>query len=46
VREDWTAKRDTRVLNLSFSYKFGNGKPIRLRKTTGADDEKGRIKGA
>ena len=46
VREDWTAKRDTRVLNISFSYKFGNGKPIRLRKTTGADDEKGRIKGA
>jgi len=46
VREDWTAKRDTRVVNINFSYKFGNGKPVRFRKNTGADDEKGRIKQA
>lgn len=45
VREDWTAKRDTRVVNLSFSYKFGKGKAGRMRRNTGADDEKGRIKG-
>lgn len=45
VREDWTAKRDTRVLNVSFSYKFGNGKASRMRRNTGADDEKSRIKG-
>ncbi|MFL5764678.1 MAG: outer membrane beta-barrel protein [Bacteroidia bacterium] len=46
VREDWTAKRDTRVLNVSFAYKFGKGKSGRMRRNTGADDEKGRIKGA
>lgn len=46
VREDWTAKRDTRVANVSFSYKFGKGKASRMRRNTGADDEKGRIKGA
>ncbi|MDF2438448.1 MAG: TonB-dependent receptor [Bacteroidota bacterium] len=45
VREDWTAKRDTRVLNVSFAYKFGKGKSAKMRKNTGADDEKGRIKG-
>jgi hypothetical protein len=45
VREDWTAKRDTRVLNISFTYKFGKGKSARMRRNTGADDEKGRIKG-
>lgn len=43
VREDWTAKRDTRVLNVNFSYKFGKGKTSRMRKNTGADDEKSRI---
>lgn len=43
VREDWTAKRDTRVLNVSFTYKFGKGKASRLRRNTGADDEKSRI---
>jgi hypothetical protein len=43
VREEWTAKRDTRVLNVSFSYKFGKGKTSRMRRNTGADDEKSRI---
>ncbi|MGZ4073535.1 MAG: outer membrane beta-barrel protein [Bacteroidia bacterium] len=43
VREDWTAKRDTRVFNISFSYKFGDGKAARIRRNTGADDEKSRI---
>lgn len=46
VREDWTAKRDTRVVNISFSYKFGKGTSGKMRRNTGADDEKGRIKGA
>lgn len=43
VREDWVAKRDTRVLNVNFSYKFGKGKTARMRRNTGADDEKSRI---
>jgi hypothetical protein len=43
VNEHWTATRDTRVVNLNFSYKFGNGKGARMRKNTGADDEKNRI---
>ena len=43
VREDWTAKRDTRVFNVNFTYKFGSGKTARMRRKTGADDEKSRI---
>jgi hypothetical protein len=42
VREDWVAKRDTRVVNVSFSYKFGKTQS-RMRRSTGADDEKSRI---
>lgn len=43
VREDWTATRDTRVINLGFSYKFGKGQTGRMRRDTGADDEKRRM---
>jgi hypothetical protein len=43
VREDWTATRDTRVINLGFSYKFGKGQAGRMRRDTGADEEKGRM---
>ena len=43
VNEKWTSKRDTRVVNLSLSYKFGKGKMGRMRRTTGADEEKQRI---
>jgi hypothetical protein len=43
VNENWTSRRDTRVMNLTVSYKFGDGKGSRMRKNTGADDEKSRI---
>ncbi|MCW3083607.1 MAG: TonB-dependent receptor [Bacteroidetes bacterium] len=43
VNEEWTAIRDTRVVNLNFSYKFGKGQGARMRRNTGADDEKNRI---
>jgi len=43
VNENWSSKRDTRVVNVNFSYKFGNAKGLRMRKTTGADEEKNRI---
>jgi hypothetical protein len=43
VNEVWTSRRDTRVVNISFSYKFGNAKGMKMRKNTGADDEKSRI---
>jgi hypothetical protein len=43
VNEAWTSKRDTRVVNLTVSYKFGDGKGSRMRRNTGADDEKSRI---
>jgi hypothetical protein len=42
VDEYWTAKRDTRVLNVSFNYRFGKGQ-TRARRKTGADDEKSRV---
>jgi hypothetical protein len=41
VNESWAARRDTRVLNVSFNYRFGKGK-ANMRKNTGADDEKKR----
>lgn len=43
VNEDWTSKRDTRVLNVNFTYKFGKGDTGKMRKNTGADEEKKRI---
>ncbi|HEY0031570.1 MAG TPA: TonB-dependent receptor family protein [Bacteroidia bacterium] len=43
VNEDWTSKRDSRVVNLNFTYKFGKGQGARMRRKTGADDEKSRI---
>lgn len=42
VNETWSSRRDTRVVNLNFSYRFGNGKPLRSRRSTGADEEKRR----
>ena len=43
VVEDWTAIRDTRVVFVSFLYKFGQGQSPRMRRNTGADEEKNRI---
>lgn len=42
VNEHWSAKRDTRVLNITFNYRFGKGQVLRGRRNTGADDEKRR----
>lgn len=41
VYEDFSAIRDTRVVNLNFTYRFGKG-PVKMRRKTGADDEKNR----
>ena len=43
VNERWTSKRDTRVLNITLSYKFGKGQAGKMRRKTGADEEKQRI---
>ena len=42
VTEAWVSKRDTRVANVGLAYNFGKGKS-RMRRNTGADEEKGRI---
>jgi hypothetical protein len=42
VNEYWLAKRDTRVVNANFTYRFGKGQ-VKARRTTGADDEKNRV---
>jgi hypothetical protein len=41
VNEHWKAVRDTRILNISFNYRFGKGQ-AKMRRNTGADDEKNR----
>lgn len=38
--------RDSRVVNLGFSYRFGKGKPTQQRKRGGAGDEQSRVKGS
>ncbi len=43
VNEDWRAIRDTRVFTVAFSYKIGKGQTGRMRRNTGADDEKNRM---
>jgi iron complex outermembrane receptor protein len=43
---DIMQKRETRIARLTFTYNFGNNK-IKVRQhQTGADDEKGRVKGS
>jgi iron complex outermembrane receptor protein len=43
---DIRQKRETRIARLTFTYNFGNNK-IKVRQhKTGADDEKGRVKGS
>lgn len=44
VSEKWGARRDTRVVNINFTYKFGKGQTGRARRETGAEEEKGRIR--
>jgi hypothetical protein len=43
VNESWTSIRDTRVINFTLSYKFGKGQTGKMRRKTGADEEKQRI---
>ena len=43
VVEHWESERETRVFNINFNYKFGKGKTGRMRRNTGADEEKRRI---
>ncbi|MDR2273183.1 MAG: TonB-dependent receptor [Sphingobacterium sp.] len=40
--ENFNAKRDTRVIMLSYSYNFGAGKPVQSRRNGGAEDLKQR----
>lgn len=42
VIEIWDSQRDTRTFYLHFTYQFGQGKAIQMRRNTGADDEKNR----
>lgn len=42
VDEFWVSKRDSRVVNVNFSYRFGKGQAVRFRRNTGADEEKRR----
>jgi hypothetical protein len=44
--ENWHAKRDSRVANLSFTYRFGNNKvQAARRRTTGSEEERQRAGG-
>lgn len=38
-------KNDTRVMRLTFTYNFGNSSIKMRQHRSGADDEKGRVKG-
>ena len=44
VSEEWHSIRDTRVVNINFTWKFGKGETERMRKDSGAEEEKNRIK--
>ncbi len=43
VNQRWDFKRDSRVVNVNVSYKFGKGKVGKMRRQTAADEEKQRI---
>jgi hypothetical protein len=38
--------RDSRVVNIGFTYRFGKGKPTQQRKNNGANAEQSRVKSA
>ena len=41
---NWKSQLDTRVFQISFSYRFNKGKGMSARKFSASDDEKGRIR--
>lgn len=41
---NWNSYLDTRVVTISFSYRFNKGKGLAARNTGGADNEKSRVK--
>lgn len=43
VNEDWINYRDTRVVSVNFTYRFGRGSSFKLRRSSGADNEKNRL---
>lgn len=43
-KADWLSYLDTRVLTVSFSYRFNKGKTLKARDSGGSDMEKGRVK--
>jgi iron complex outermembrane receptor protein len=45
INLDITQKRETRIARLTLTYNFGNNKIKAREHQTGADDEKGRVKG-
>ncbi len=40
----WKSYLDSRMLNLTFSYRFNKGKSLGVRETKSADEEKGRVR--
>ncbi len=42
VDEFWFSRRETRVVNVTFTWRFGKGQAGRMRRNTGADEEKRR----
>ncbi len=41
---DFSNRRDSRIVSLSFTYRFGKSFKAITKKSSGADDEKGRVK--
>jgi hypothetical protein len=41
---NWRSRFDSRVIGLTFSYRFSKGKDLQARNLTGANDEKARVK--
>jgi hypothetical protein len=43
-KANWLSYLDSRVITLSFSYRFNKGKSLNARKSGGSDDEKVRVR--
>lgn len=44
AKANWKSILDTRVVTVSFNYRFARGKTLNARKSGSSDDEKGRVK--